>query len=154
DGEVLFKSPGMFQAYYKDPEATAAARTADGWVKTGDAGFFDEDGHLRIIDRAKDVGRLADGSLFAPKYLENKLKFFPCGKEAVAFGDGRASAAVFVNIDLPCVASWAEHRELPFGGYMDLAAKDEVYELVQECIEKVNRDLAKEPRLSSSQITR
>jgi long-chain acyl-CoA synthetase len=154
DGEVLFKSPGMFQAYYKDPEATAAARTADGWVKTGDAGFFDEEGHLRIIDRAKDVGRLEDGSLFAPKYLENKLKFFSYVKEAVAFGDGRASAAAFVNIDLPCVANWAEHERLSFGGYMDLAGRDEVYRLVKECIEKVNRDLASEPRLASSQIRR
>jgi len=154
DGEVLFKSPGMFQAYYKDPEATAAAMTADGWVKTGDAGFFDEEGQLRIIDRAKDVGRLLDGSLFAPKYLENKLKFFPYVKEAVAFGDGRSHTAAFVNIDLPCVANWAEHKQLAFGGYMDLAARDEVYALVKECIEKVNRDLAKEPRLASSQIRR
>jgi len=153
-GEVLFRGPGVFQSYYKNPEATAEARTPDGWVRTGDAGFFDEDGHLKIIDRAKDVGRLNDGTLFAPKYLENKLKFYPYIKEAVAFGHGRDHAAAFVNIDLQAVGNWAERRNLAYSGYTDLAGKEPVYELIRECIEKVNRDLAKEPRLASSQIRR
>ncbi len=153
-GEVLFRGPGVFEAYYKNPEATAQAKTAEGWVHTGDAGFFDEDGHLKIIDRARDVGRLKDGTLFAPKYLENKLKFFPYIKEAVAFGDGRDYAAAFINIDLQAVGNWAERRSLPYGGYTDLAGKDAVYELVRECVEKVNADLARDRRLSGSQIRR
>ena len=153
-GEVLFRSPGMFQAYFKDETATRAAKTPDGFVKTGDAGFFDEDGHLRIIDRAKDVGRLANGALFAPKYLENKLKFFPHIKEAVAFGDGRAHAAAFVNIDMASVGNWAERKRLAFSGYIDLAGKDSVYDLVKACIESVNRDLAAQPNLAHSQISR
>ncbi len=153
-GEVLFRGPGVFQSYYKNPDATAEARTPDGWVRTGDAGFFDEDGHLKIIDRAKDVGRLNDGTLFAPKYLENKLKFYPYIKEAVAFGQGRDHAAAFVNIDLQAVGNWAERRNLAYGGYTDLAGKEPVYELIRECIEKVNRDLSGDRRLRGSQIRR
>ena len=154
DGEVLFRGPGVFHSYYKNPEATAATKMPGGWVHTGDAGFFDDDGHLKIIDRARDVGRLAEGSLFAPKYLENKLKFFPYVKEAVAFGDGRPYAAAFVNIDLAAVGNWAERRSLAYSGYTDLAGHEEVYELVRECVEKVNRDLAADPRLAPSQIRR
>jgi long-chain acyl-CoA synthetase len=154
DGEVLFRGPGVFQSYFKNPEATAGTRTADGWVHTGDAGFFDAEGHLKIIDRARDVGRLKNGTLFAPKYLENKLKFFPYVKEAVAFGDGREHAAVFVHIDLQAVGDWAERRNLPYSGYSDLAGQEPVSELVRECVEKVNRDLAEDPRLSGSQIRR
>jgi long-chain acyl-CoA synthetase len=154
DGEVLFRGPGVFHSYYKNPEATAATKMPGGWVHTGDAGFFDDDGHLKIIDRARDVGRLAQGSLFAPKYLENKLKFFPYVKEAVAFGDGRPYAAAFVNIDLAAVGNWAERRSLAYSGYTDLAGHEEVYELVRECVEKVNRDLAADPRLAPSQIRR
>ncbi|NNG02485.1 MAG: AMP-binding protein [Inquilinus sp.] len=153
-GEVLFRGPGVFQEYYKNPEATAEAKTAEGWVHTGDAGFFDADGHLRIIDRAKDVGKLADGSMFAPKYLENKLKFFPFIKEAVAFGDGRAHVGAFINIDLEAVGNWAERRNLPYGGYADLASREEVYDLIQENVEQVNRDLAGDSHLSGSQIRR
>jgi long-chain acyl-CoA synthetase len=153
-GEVLFRGPGVFQSYYKNPEATAQARTPDGWVRTGDAGFFDEDGHLKIIDRARDVGRLNDGTLFAPKYLENKLKFYPYIKEAVVFGDGRDYAAAFINIDLQAVGNWAERRNLAFGGYTDLAGKEPVSELVRECIEKVNRDLSGDRQLRGSQIRR
>jgi long-chain acyl-CoA synthetase len=153
-GEVLFRGPGVFQAYYKNPEATAQTKTAEGWVHTGDAGYFDEDGHLKIIDRAHDVGRLKDGTLFAPKYLENKLKFFPYVKEVVAFGDGRDYASAFINIDLQAVGNWAERRGLPYGGYTDLAGKDAVYDLVRECVEKVNADLARDRRLSGSQIRR
>ncbi|MBI5443668.1 MAG: AMP-binding protein [Deltaproteobacteria bacterium] len=154
NGEVLVRSPGIFSHYFKNPEATAQAKDADGWFHTGDAGFFDADGHLKIIDRAQDVGRLQDGSLFAPKYLENKLKFFPHVKEAVAFGHGKEYVAAFINIDLGAVGSWAERRNLPYTGYTDLAGKPEVYELVKGCVEQVNRDLAGEAHLSSSQIRR
>ena len=153
-GEVLFRGPGVFHAYYKDPEATARTKTPDGWVHTGDAGFFDEEGHLKIIDRASDVGRLNDGTLFAPKYLENKLKFFPYIKEAVAFGDRREHAAAFINIDLQAVGNWAERRSLAYGGYTDLAGKDAVYDLIRDCVEKVNRGLAADRRLAGSQIRR
>jgi len=153
-GEVLIRSPGVFHSYYKNPEATQEAKSPEGWFHTGDAGFFDEDGQLKIIDRAKDVGRLLDGTLFAPKYLENKLKFFPTIKEAVAFGDGRSFAGAFVNIDMQAVGNWAERRGLPYSGYTDLAGRDEVYALVQKCVEAVNRDLSRDPRLKGSQIRR
>ena len=122
DGEVLFKSPGAFQGYYRNPEATAETKRPDAWVHTGDSGFFDADGHLKIIDRAKDVGQLDDGSLFAPKYLENKLKFFSWIKEAVVFGDGRPFVSAFLNIDLEAVGDWAERRNLAYASYQDLAA--------------------------------
>jgi long-chain acyl-CoA synthetase len=154
DGEVLFRSPGAFQCYYKNPEATAEAKRPDGWVHTGDSGFFDADGQLKILDRARDVGRLAGGSLFAPKFIENKLKFFPYIKEAVAFGDGRPFVAAFVNIDLEAVGDWAERRGLAYASYQELAAEDAVYDLVQRCIERVNRDLGAEPALAASQIRR
>ena len=154
DGEVLFRGPGVFHSYFKNPQATAEARTPDGWVHTGDAGFFDEDGHLKIIDRARDVGRLNDGTLFAPKYLENKLKYFPWIREAVAFGDGRDHAAAFVNIDLQAVGDWAERRNLPYSGYTDLSAQEPVSQLIRECVEKVNRDLSADSRLSGSQLRR
>jgi long-chain acyl-CoA synthetase len=154
NGEVLVKSPGVFVTYYKNEKATAEAKTADGWVHTGDAGFFDADGHLKIIDRAKDVGRLNNGTLFAPKYIENKLKFFSYIKEAVAYGDGRDYAAAFISIDLAAVGNWAERNGLAYASYQELAAKAEVYDLIQECVEKVNRDLAADPRLAGSQIKR
>ncbi len=152
--ELLIRSPGLFKEYYKNPEATAQAKDAEGWYHTGDAGYLDADGHLKIIDRVKDVGKLADGSLFAPKYLENKLKFFPYIKEAVAFGNGRDRACVFINFDMEAVGNWAERRNLPYAGYVDLASRDEVYALVGECIEKVNLDLAQDRELANSQIHR
>jgi long-chain acyl-CoA synthetase len=154
DGEVLFRSPGAFQSYYKNAEATAETKEPDGWVHTGDAGFFGADGQLRIIDRARDVGRLAEGSLFAPKFIENKLKFFPYIKEAVAFGDQRDFATAFVNIDLEAVGNWAERRSLAYGSYQELAGNELVGDLIQSCIEEVNRDLAAEPTLAESQIRR
>ena len=154
DGEVLFRSPGVFQCYYKNPEATAAAKRPDGWVHTGDSGFFDADGQLKILDRARDVGRLQGGALFAPKFIENKLKFFPWIKEAVVFGDGRPFVAAFVNIDLEAVGDWAERRNLAYASYQELAAEAAVYDLVQGCIERVNRDLAAEPALAPSQVRR
>lgn len=153
-GEILVKSPGLLKEYYKNPAATAEVLTPDGWYHTGDAGFLDANGHLKIIDRAKDVGRLADGGLFAPKYIENKLKFFPHIKEAVAFGDRRDRVCAFVNIDFEAVGNWAERRNLPYAGYTDLASKREVLDLVKDCVEKVNADLAQDERLAGSQIHR
>jgi len=153
-GEVLIRSPGLLKEYYKNPQATADVKDADGWYHTGDAGFLDGDGHLRIIDRAADVGKLASGALFAPKYIENKLKFFPYIKEAVAFGAGRARVCAFINIDFEAVGNWAERRGLPYAGYVDLAAKPEVLALVAECVDQVNADLAADARLNESQIDR
>jgi long-chain acyl-CoA synthetase len=152
--ELLIRSPGLFKEYYKNPEATREAKDAEGWFHTGDAGYIDADGHLKIIDRAKDVGALSDGTLFAPKYLENKLKFFPYIKEAVCFGDGRDHACAFLNIDMEAVGNWAEKRHLPYSGYVDLASREEVYALIRECVEKVNADLAQEPEIANSQIHR
>jgi len=152
--ELLIRSPGLFKEYYKNPQATAEAKDAEGWFHTGDAGYIDPDGHVKIIDRAKDVGKLADGTLFAPKYLENKLKFFPYIKEAVAFGADRDRVCAFINIDMEAVANWAEKRNLAYSGYTDLAQQDPVYQLVAECVEQANADLAREPELANSQIHR
>lgn len=154
NGEVIYRSPGAFLGYYRDPEATAETKTPDGWVHTGDAGIIGEDGHLKIIDRLNDVGRLGDGAVFAPKYLENKLKFFPFIKEAVTLGDGRDYVTAFVNIDPGAVGSWAEKRGLSFTSYADIAGHDEVYALVAANIAQVNQDLAADPNLASSQIKR
>jgi long-chain acyl-CoA synthetase len=153
-GEVLVRSPGVFKLYYKNEEATRDAKTADGWLRTGDAGIFDADGHLRIIDRAKDVGRLSGGALFAPKYIENKLKFFAYVKEAVAFGADRAFASAFVNIDLEAVGNWAERRGIAYASYQELAARPEVLDLVADCVARVNADLAADPALAGSAIRR
>ena len=154
DGEVLVRSKGMMKEYHAQAEATRSVINAEGFFLTGDAGFFDTDGHLIIIDRAKDVGRLGDGSLFAPKYIENKLKFFPYIKEAVAFGAGREQVTAMINIDIAALGDWAERRNLGYSGYADLAAKPEVYALIRECVEKVNADLANDPKLATSQIAR
>jgi len=154
DGEILVRSPGLLKEYYKNPEATAEVKTADGWYHTGDAGFLDAQGHLKIIDRAKDVGRTASGAMFAPKYIENKLKFFPYIKEAVAVGDRREKVCAMINIDFDAVGNWAERRNLPYAGYADLAAKPEVFELIRDCVEKINADLATDERLAGSQIYR
>jgi long-chain acyl-CoA synthetase len=152
--ELLIRSPGLFREYYKNAQATRDAKDAEGWFHTGDAGFFDAEGHVKIIDRVKDVGKLADGTLFAPKYLENKLKFFPYIKEAVCFGHQRDKVCAFVNIDPDAIGNWAERRNMPYSGYTDLASRDEVYELVAGCIERVNADLAGEPEIANSQIQR
>jgi long-chain acyl-CoA synthetase len=157
-GEILVKSPGLLKEYYKNPAATAEVLTADGWYHTSDAGFIDSHGHLKIIDRVKDVGRIMggpnDGAMFAPKYVENKLKFFPFIKEAVAFGDRREKVCAFINIDFEAVGNWAEKRNLPYAGYTDLAGKPETYELIRDCVEKVNADLAEDDKLAGSQISR
>ena len=157
-GEILVKSPGLLKGYYKNPEATAEVLSADGWYHTSDAGFIDASGHLKIIDRVKDVGRIKgganDGAMFAPKYVENKLKFFSQIKEVVAYGDQRDQVCVMVNIDFEAVGNWAERRNLPYAGYTDLAQKPEVYELIRECVEKVNADLSRDELLAGSQISR
>ncbi len=155
NGEILYRSPGVFHSYYKNPESTASTKNEDGWVLTGDAGYFDEkNGHLKIIDRAKDVGKLNDGTMFAPKYIENKLKFFSFVKEAVLFGNERDYSTAFINIDLDAVGNWAERNNLAYSGYIDLAAQAEVYQLIKDCVDKVNADLAKDSRLGKSQIRR
>ncbi len=154
NGEVQVKSPGLFREYYRNPESTAESFTEDGWYHTGDAGFLDANGDLKIIDRAKDVGRLVDGRLFAPKYVENKLKFFPFIKEAVAFGANKEFVTAFINIDLEAVANWAERRGLAYAGYADLASKPEVYQLIGECIDQVNVDVAQDEQLQGLQIHR
>ena len=154
NGEVLVRGPMLLKEYYKRPDATAESIDAAGYFHTGDAGYIDDGGQLRIIDRAKDVGKLASGALFAPNYIENKLKFFPHIKEAVAFGDGRDHVCAFINIDVGSVGNWAERRSLPYSGYTDLAAKPEVYALIRECVEQVNAQLAGEPGLADSQVRR
>jgi len=158
NGEILVRSPGLLKEYYKNPAATAEVKDGDGWYHTGDAGFIAAGGHLKIIDRAKDVGRMMgggnDGAMFAPKYVENKLKFFPHIKEAVAFGDRREKVCAFINIDFDAVGNWAEKRNLPYAGYTDLAGKPEVYALIRDCVEKVNADLAQDQMLAGSQISR
>ena len=155
NGEVLFKSPGVFVGYYKDPEKTAETKTPDGWVHTGDAGFIDpKTGHLKIIDRAKDVGRLNDGTLFAPKYIENKLKFYPNIREAVAFGDKRDFVCVMLNIDLTAVGNWAERNNVVYGSYQELAGLARVYDMLAQHVEEVNRSLADEKAMAGAQIRR
>jgi long-chain acyl-CoA synthetase len=155
NGEVLFRSPGVFAGYYKDPEKTAETKTADGWVHTGDAGFFDpKTGHLKIIDRSKDVGRLTDGTLFPPKYIENKLKFFPNIREAVAIGDKHDFGCVMLNIDLTAVGSWAERNKVVYGSYQELAAHPRVYDMLAQHVAEVNRSLAAEPIMAGAQIKR
>ncbi|WP_029133993.1 long-chain fatty acid--CoA ligase [Sedimenticola selenatireducens] len=154
NGEVLVKGPMLFAEYYNRPEDTAETMNAEGYFLTGDAGFLDEDGHLKIIDRAKDVGKLSSGAIFAPNYVENKLKFFPHIKEAVAFGHDRNQVCAFINIDLESVGNWAERRGLPYSGYTDLASRPEVYDLILECVNQANRDLVDDPMLSESQVHR
>ncbi|HLM39327.1 MAG TPA: AMP-binding protein [Microvirga sp.] len=154
NGEVLYRSPGVFVGYYKDDEKTAETKTADGFVHSGDAGFFDQNGHLKIIDRAKDVGKMRGGALFPPKYVENKLKFYPNIKEAVCFGDGRDYVACFVNIDLVAVSNWAERNGVTYGSYQELAGHPRVYEMIERHVDEVNRSLASEPLMGGAQIKR
>jgi len=154
-GEVLFRSPGMFTGYFKDEAKSAEVMTPDGFVKTGDAGFFDEkSGHLKIIDRAKDVGKLNDGKLFPPKYIENKLKFFPNIREAVAYGDGRDFVTVMLNIDLTAVGSWAERNNVSYGSYQELAGHPLVYDMLEKNVVEVNRSLADDKVMAGAQIKR
>jgi long-chain acyl-CoA synthetase len=152
-GEVLFRSPGVFRGYAKNPEATGQT-LADGWIRSGDAGFLGHDGHLRIIDRARDVSRLADGTMFAPKFLENKLKFSPYVREAVCIGQDRPCVTALVNIDLVAVGNWAERRNIAYTSYADLARKPEVYDLIRGEVARVNRSLAEDDVLRGAQIRR
>ncbi len=154
DGEVIYRGPGVFQSYYKNDEATRNTKNDEGWVMTGDAGFFDDNGHLKIIDRIKDVGKLNNGALFAPKYIENKLKFFPQIKEAVALGVDRDYVSVMINIDLDAVGNWAERNNIPYASYQELAGHPDVYKMVLENIQQVNRDLSSDRKLSASRIRR
>src|SRR5215475_4938162 len=150
-GEVLFRSPGVFQGYFKNPEATRQT-VEDGWIHSGDAGFLDHAGHLKIIDRAKDLGRLADGTMFAPKYLENKLKFSPYVKEAVTLGPDRPYVTVLINIDLSAVGNWAERRGIAYTSYTDLSQKPEVYDLIQQEVARVNASLLEDDVLRGARI--
>ena len=155
NGEVFYRSPGVFVEYYKNPESTAGTKDAEGWVATGDAGFIEpETGHLRIIDRAKDVGKMADGSLFAPKYVENKLKFYPNILEAVVFGNGRTECVAFINIDLAAVGNWAERNNIGYSSYQELAGHPQVLATIQEHVEEVNRSVAEDTMLSGCQVHR
>ncbi|MEM9967534.1 MAG: AMP-binding protein [Pseudomonadota bacterium] len=154
-GEVFYRSPGVFVEYYKNPESTADTKDAEGWVATGDAGFIEENtGHLRIIDRAKDVGQMADGSLFAPKYVENKLKFFPNILEAVVFGNGRNECTAFINIDLTAVGNWAERNNIGYASYQELARHPQVMDTIQAHVEEVNASVVQDEMLSGCQIHR
>ena len=153
-GEILVKSPGNFAGYFKNPEATRETLTEDGWLRTGDAGIMTDDGHLKVIDRANDVGALNDGTLFAPQYIENKLKFFPYIREAVALGNARNYVTVFINIDLEAMGNFAERIGLSYSGYTDLSQRDEVYDLIRQNVEEVNRDLSRDSNLASSQVRR
>ncbi|MBT6865536.1 MAG: AMP-binding protein [Planktomarina temperata] len=155
NGEIYYRSPGVFVEYYNNPESTASTKDAEGWVATGDAGFFEEDtGHLRIIDRAKDVGKMADGRLFAPKYVENKLKFYPNILEAVVFGNDRDYCTAFVNIDLNAVGNWAERNNIAYGGYQELSQHPQVLDMIQAHIEETNQSIAQDPMLSGCQVRR
>lgn len=140
-GEVLLKGPNVFSGYFKQDDITRETLTGDGWLKTGDAGFFDKQGHLVIIDRAKDVGKLSDGSAFAPQFIENKLKFSPFIREAVAFGHERTMVVAMISIDLQTVGTWAEKHGLPYTSYMDLSRKPEVAALIAGEIAKANATL-------------
>ncbi|RDD71421.1 long-chain fatty acid--CoA ligase [Paracoccus versutus] len=154
-GEVFYRSPGTFVEYYNNPDSTASTKDAEGWVATGDAGFFEEtSGHLRIIDRAKDVGRMADGRMFAPKYVENKLKFYPNILEAVVFGAGRDMCTAFINIDLTAVGNWAERNNIAYASYQELAGHPQVYATIKQHVEAVNESVAADPMLSGCQISR
>ncbi|MGR3802619.1 AMP-binding protein [Marinibacterium profundimaris] len=155
NGEVYYRSPGVFVEYYKNPESTAGTKDAEGWVATGDAGFIEpETGHLRIIDRAKDVGKMADGSLFAPKYVENKLKFYPNILEAVVFGNGREECVAFINIDLAAVGNWAERNNIGYSSYQELAGHPQVLATIQDHVEETNRSVAEDTMLSGCQVHR
>ena len=155
NGEVYYRSPGTFVEYYKNADSTASTKDAEGWVATGDAGFFEEaTGHLRIIDRAKDVGKMADGSMFAPKYVENKLKFYPSILEAVVIGNGRDFCTAMINIDLSAVGNWAERNNIAYSSYQELAGHPQVYASIREHITEVNRSVAQDPMLSGCQVHR
>jgi len=141
NGEVMLKGDNVFVGYFKQEEATRETLVDGGWLRTGDAGFFDKQGQLVIIDRAKDVGKLSDGSAFAPQFIENKLKFSPYIREAVAFGHARPMVVAMIAIDMQTVGTWAERKGLPYTSFMDLSRKPEVAGLIAEEIAKANATL-------------
>jgi long-chain acyl-CoA synthetase len=145
-GEILMRSPAMMEGYYRNPEATAESLIA-GWLHSGDAGYFDEDGHLIVIDRAKDVMTLHDGTKFSPQFIENKLKFSPYIKEAVVFGGDWPFVTAMINIEFPNVGKWAENNQLAYTTYTDLAQKAQVYKLVREHVAASNADLPPAARI-------
>ena len=154
NGEVLYRSVGVFKEYLKNPDATKETRSDDGWVRSGDAGYILPNGHLKIIDRAKDVGKLKDGSLFAPKYIENKLKFFSNIREAVVFGDNRDNVTAFINIDINAMGNWAERRTIAYASYQELSSLPEIAGEIATHVAKVNADLAADPQMAASKIRR
>lgn len=145
-GEILMRSPAMMEGYYRNPEATAET-LKDGWLHSGDAGYFDEDGHLIVIDRAKDVMTLHDGTKFSPQFIENKLKFSPYIKEAVVFGGDWPFVSAMINIDFANVGKWAETNQISYTTYTDLAQKSQVYELIRKHVEQANLDLPPAARI-------
>jgi long-chain acyl-CoA synthetase len=155
NGEVFYRSPGVFVEYYKNAESTASTKDAEGWVATGDAGFIEKNtGHLRIIDRAKDVGKMASGALFAPKYVENKLKFYPNILEAVVFGVDREYCTAFINIDLTAVGNWAERNNIAYSSYQELSQHSQVLEMIEVHVSEVNKSVAADPMLAGCQVHR
>ncbi|MEH6833608.1 MAG: AMP-binding protein [Falsihalocynthiibacter arcticus] len=154
-GEVFYRSPGVFVEYLKNPESTAETKDAEGWVATGDAGFIEKkSGHLRIIDRAKDVGKMATGAMFAPKFVENKLKFYPNILEAVVFGAGRDMCTAFINIDLTAVGNWAERNNIAYASYQELAGHPQVLETIRDHIAEANKSIAQDEMLAGCQVHR
>ncbi|OAN77366.1 long-chain fatty acid--CoA ligase [Jannaschia sp. EhC01] len=155
NGEVFYRSPGTFVEYFKNAESTASTKDAEGWVATGDAGFIEEGtGHLRILDRAKDVGKMAHGGLFAPKFVENKLKFYPDILEAVVFGNEKDYCTAFINIDLSAVGNWAERNNIAYASYQELAGHPQVLASLKGHVEAVNRSVAEDPMLAHCQVAR
>jgi long-chain acyl-CoA synthetase len=146
-GEVLVKGCVVFKGYFRNEEATREVIDPDGWFRTGDAGFIDPRGHLVIIDRAKDVGALTDGTPFAPQFIENKLKFSPYVREAVAFGNDKPFVAAMIAIDPDTVGNWAERRGIAYTSYMDLSQKAEVREMIRDEIRRGNETLPEATRI-------
>ena len=147
-GEVVARHPNMFLGYYKNADAAAAGDMRDGWLHTGDAGYFDKRGHLVVIDRIKDLAETATGNRFSPQYIENKLKFSPYVAEAVVLGAGRDTLAAMICIRFSIVSKWAEKNRIAFTTYSDLAARPEVYELLRKEVEAVNATLPPAQRIA------
>ncbi|HET9595007.1 MAG TPA: long-chain fatty acid--CoA ligase [Anaeromyxobacteraceae bacterium] len=139
-GEILSRSPSVFMGYYKNEAATREAVDGEGWLHSGDAGHLDE-GQLVVIDRLKDVMRLADGTQFSPQFIENRLKFSPYVKEAVVVGKDRPYLAALLCIDMGIVGKWAEKQKIGYTTYTDLSSRPQVYDLVEKEVAKVNETL-------------
>jgi long-chain acyl-CoA synthetase len=154
NGEIYLRGKHVFVGYYKNEEATRETLDAEGWLASGDAGFMDESGHLKVIDRAKDVSKLADGTLFAPQFIENKLKFSLYIKEAVVFGKDLDYVTAMINIELDALENWAERAGISYGGYRDLSQKPEVYELIRAEIGRINETLGHDEALRGARIRR